>query len=70
MDEDTRQTLIARSQRSRTALDSYVAELDLLHYDMQHSKVWNNQLTREFMLRHIEVEQTYAESQKTKARWT
>ena len=68
MDEE-RQVLVARNQRARTPLERYDFELDVLHFDMENAKVWNNQLTREFMLRWVEIEQTYLETQKAKARW-
>lgn len=70
MDDDLRKTLVARLQRAHTPLERYKLQLDVLHYDMEQSKVWNDQLTREFSLRKLELEQTYVDSQISKARWT
>ncbi len=69
MDENTRETLIARLQRARTPLERYSGELELLHFDMEQSRVWNDKLTREFSLRWVEVQQTYIDTQTNKSRW-
>ena len=68
-EEDTRSAFIARLQRARTPLETYAAQINLLHFDMDQARVWNNQLTREFMLRWMEVQQTYVDSQTGKSRW-
>lgn len=67
--EQIREDIISSIKRSRTPEDRFSGELELLHYDMSQVKVWSPPLTREFSLRHVEIQLSYLENQTTKAPW-
>ena len=67
--DEKREAIISNILGSRTAIDRYAAELELIHYDMEQCRIWSPALSREFGLRLVEIQQVYVKTETTKKTW-